>query len=68
MKNPATPIIKAYTENLKKVRLSSMAEAAKAISGVVLEMCNEDISDSENVEKIKLFCEKGLGLENKEGE
>ena len=68
MKNPTSQVIASYIQNAKKIRFDAMVSGAKAISGVILELCNEDISDTEKIKKIKDFCKNGLGIPKEEGD
>jgi len=49
-------IMKAYCDNLDKVRHAGLLEGSTAILGAVLEMCNSGAS----VGKIKKFCQDAL--------
>jgi len=48
--------MKAYCDNLDKVRHAGLLEGSTAILGAVLEMCNSGAS----VGKIKKFCQDAL--------
>lgn len=57
---------KAMADTLRKVRQTGLINGAAGVAGVILDWVkNEELSEHDRLEKIKLFCEKSLGLKEK---
>lgn len=53
----------AIVSNLRKARHAGLANGAKAVSGVILELATDTTkSETERLQAIIQFCQKGLAI------
>ena len=45
---------------MTRVRNEAIVTGMKSALGVVLSMCEKDVSDEEKIKEIKEFCDKGI--------
>lgn len=53
-------ISKQIHDEMMRVRNDAMVTGMKSAISVVFDICNKEITDTEKLEEIRTFCEKGL--------
>ena len=53
-------VTKQIKYEMTRVRNEAIVTGMKSALGVVLSMCEKDVSDEEKIKEIKEFCDKGI--------